>query len=131
MCGCSWQRGLNPPILWRPPPPHPILPTLPPFSNFVQPPPLLPPTPTLTALSVALFLWPNGWLHHNWCAILLNIMDPHVKPWYLSASGALMCILCNKVSSLVRSDTWFFGGTLIWYHIHTDTLRGQQTDTTI
>ena len=32
----------------------------PPFSNFVQPPPLLPPTPTPSTHSVVFFLWLNG-----------------------------------------------------------------------
>ena len=32
-----------------------------------------------------------------------------------------MCVLCNKASSLLRSDTWFFAGALIWYHTHKDT----------
>ena len=73
---------------------------LPPFSNFVQPlplpcqlqppppiqilfnltPSLSTPTPTPNALSLVLFLWLNGWLHHIWCATLLNdIMDLHIS----------------------------------------------------
>ena len=49
-----------PPILWRLPP---FLPT-----NFVQPHTptyLLPPTRLHTVLSVALFLWLNGWSRHT------------------------------------------------------------------
>ena len=77
----SWQRGPNPPNLWRPP----ILPTPPFFSSFVQPLPPFLSLPTLdpTALFVALFLvlfWLNGWSLHIWLAILLNdIMDIHIS----------------------------------------------------
>ena len=48
-----------------------------PFFKFCQPPPfLLPPTPTLPALSVVLFLWLDGWSRYIICTILLNdIMD--------------------------------------------------------
>ena len=72
----SWQRGVNPLILGRPPPPPSYIayPTLPaPFSRFCPPPTSLsPPTLISTVLSVFIFLWLSGWLHHIWCAILLN-----------------------------------------------------------
>ena len=90
-----WQRGPNPSyfmktlsvyIAWSP------------FSNFVQPPSLLPKTPTSTSYSVVLFLWLNGWSRHIWSAILLNgIMDVHMsslKTWW-------MCVLCNKALGFI------------------------------
>ena len=63
------------------------------FQILSNPPPSpLPPT-TLTALSVELLLWLNGWLCHIWCAILLNdILDLEVLsvgnlvlegPWHM------------------------------------------------
>ena len=49
---------------------------------------------------------------------------------YLSTRKTLMCVLCNKVSSLLRSDTsWFFTGTLIWYHTYTQTNTHTHTHT--
>ena len=77
----SWQRGPNPPNLWKTP--YIAYPSL--FSSFVQPPPPFLSLPTLdpTALFVALFLvlfWLNGWSLHIWVAILLNdIMDIHIS----------------------------------------------------
>ena len=75
----SWQRGPNPlyfvktllychPLFFKfcptPPPPLPLL---------------SPPSPTPTDLSVVVSSCLNGWLHHIWCAILLNvIMDLHM-----------------------------------------------------
>ena len=68
-----------------------ILP-LPPFSNFVQPSSLFPPTPTPTAHFVVLFLLLNGWLHNILWAILLNdITDVH-----MSSFRTLIHVLCNK-----------------------------------
>ena len=92
----SWHRGvLEPPILWRPPPP-PRLPN-PPFSNFVHPPSQLPLTPIPTANSVALFLWLSKWSPLLWCAILLNdIMDVHMP-----SLRTLMHVLGNKASSFI------------------------------
>ena len=54
----------------------------------------------------------------------------HIKPWYLSTRRTLMCVLCNKASSLLRSDTCDFLLALWWYHTHTNTqthstFRGQ------
>ena len=86
---------------------HPILPNSS-FSNFVHhlshplfhPPPLLPPS----ILSADMFLW---WSHHIWCAILLNDnTDLHIPGLgTLVPEKTLMCVLCNKASSLLRSDT--------------------------
>ena len=46
----------------------------------------------------------------------------HVKPWYLSTRRTLMCVLCNKVSSLLGSDTWYGFLLVLWFNItHTNT----------
>ena len=75
----------------------PILPNLL-FKILSNPPPsLLPPTPTPTGHYVVLFIWLNGWLHHTWCAILLNvIMDVHMSSLM---ALILMLALCNKASN--------------------------------
>ena len=93
--GLQLGRGvLTHPILWKLSPS--ILPD-PPFSNFVQPPSLLPPTPNSTSYSVVLFLWLNGWSRHIWSAILLNdIMDVH-----MSSLKTWMCVLCNKALGFI------------------------------
>ena len=111
----SWQRGANPTILWRTSSPS--------FSNFVHPPPTspLPPTPTPTVLSVVLFLWLNGY-HTTFDVLLFYLMIIWIYTCQASTWRTLMCVLCNKVSSLLRSDTmWFFTCTLIWYHTHMHT----------
>ena len=81
----------------------------------------IPPTPLLPVL----FLWLNGWSHQIWCAILFNHNNgsTHVKSWwYLSTRRTLMCVLCNKVSSLMRpGPCGFFTGTLIWHHTQANT----------
>ena len=74
-------------ILWRPP--YIVYPL---FFKF-YPTPLWSPTLNSTALSAVIFLCVKGWLHHIWCAILLNdIMDPQISnlgtsvpegPWYV------------------------------------------------
>ena len=77
-----------------------------------------------------LFLWPNRWLHHIRCAIFLNdVINPHmsVKLWYLSTRRTLMCVLCNKASRLLRSDTRDFL-LILWFdikHTHRDTQHTQ------
>ena len=40
----------------------------------------------------------------------------HAIPWYLSSRRNLLCVLCNKASSLLRSDTQCFLLTL-WFDI--------------
>ena len=40
----------------------------------------------------------------------------HVAPWYLSTRRTLMCVLCNKASSLLRSDTCGFL-LVLWFDI--------------
>ena len=65
----SWQRSANPAILLRPLSTPPLF-----FIILSTPAPtsLSPTTPNLTALSVVMFLWLNGWSRHIWCTILLN-----------------------------------------------------------
>ena len=57
----GWQKGVNPPISWRPQPPYIAYP---PFSKFCPTPSppisLSHPTPNPTVLSVVLLLWLNG-----------------------------------------------------------------------
>ena len=90
--------------------------------------------PTPTVLSVVLFLWLNGWSYHIWCAILLNDnMDLHMSLGTLVPEG-LWCVLCNKASSLLRSDTQCVYLLLLWFDItgkHTNTystLRGHYSE---
>ena len=78
----SWQRGTNSPILWRPL--LYCLPTLPSFQILSKPTPSphfpVASNPTLTVLSVILFLWLKGWSRHIRCATLLNDnMDLHMS----------------------------------------------------
>ena len=113
----SWERGPNPifyvtrtlPILPTPPPPPP---------RFAVPlklslPLLLspqPPTPLLFLLSCFF-----GWMGDQ--SVLLNDIADLLMS---SLRYDLRCVLCNKVSSLLRSDTCgFFAGTLIWHHTNT------------
>ena len=96
-----------------------MLPT-PPFWSFVQPTPLLQfsvnSNPTPNVLYVVLFLWLNRWSHHIWCAILRNDnMDLHMLAM-LTTKRALMCVLCNKASSLLRPDTYDFL-LVLWFDI--------------
>ena len=72
-------------------------------------------------LSFNLFLWQNGWSCNIWCAILVN-GSTHVEPWFLNARRTLMCVLCNKASSLLMSDTWCSFLLVLWFDItHTNT----------
>ena len=117
------QRGANLPILWRPSPLYCL--SLSPFSNFVQPPFLLlpslpchlqPPHPLFFLLSCffgrmgdhatfdVLFYLMIKWIYTS-CTISIHISIHHVKRCYLSTRMTLMCVLCNNVSSLLRSDT--------------------------
>ena len=73
----------GPPILWR--------------SPFIDYPFASNPT---TAHSVVLFLWLNGWSRHIWCATFLN----DIKNVQMLSFRTLVHVLCNKVSSLLRSE---------------------------
>ena len=109
----------------------PLLYCLPPFFQILfhpSPTYLSPPNATPTVFSVVLFLWLNGWSRHIWCAILLNDnMNLHISSLGTLVPKGPWCMLCNKASSLLRSDTCGFYSTPIWYHKHTNThntLRG-------
>ena len=66
-----------------------------------------------TAHSVVLFLWLNGRLRHISYATFLNdIMDVQMLSFKI-----LMHVLCNKVSSLLRSDTWCSFLLVLWFDI--------------
>ena len=69
------KKGPNPYFMKTPYITYPLFQIL---SNL--PPSLSSPTPTLTALSVVLFLWLNWWSHHIYCATLFNdVMDLHMS----------------------------------------------------
>ena len=73
---------------------------------------------TSTPLSVALFLWFNGWLYHIWCFFTSYYGSTHVDIWYLSTRRTL-CVIFNKVSNLLWSDIMrYFASTLTRYHTH-------------
>ena len=93
----------------------------------------LPPTATPTALSVVLFLWPNGWLCHIWCATLSNgTMDSHMSNIGTSVPEGPWC----KFYATRHRVYWGLTHMIFcWYsdlishtqtHTHTEsTLRGQ------
>ena len=117
----SWQK------LWSYGDP-PILPTPSPFSNFVQP-PLSPPAPTPTALSIVLFLWLNGWLRHIWCAILLNdIIGPHMSNLGTSVPEGPWCVFYATRRQVYWGLTRDFL-LVLWFDIiqtHTHTQHTQE-----
>ena len=119
-------RGVLTPYLMK----SPLYCHPPPFFKFCQPPPfLLPPTPTLPALSVVLFLWLDGWSRYITCTILLNdIMDLQMPSVGTLVPEGPWCVLCNKTSSLPSWHImWLFAGTVIWYHTpHTKTHKDTQ-----
>ena len=110
----SLQRGANPSYFIK----TPYIASSPLFKFCPTPPPLpcQPPTPTLSVLSVVLFLWLNGWSRHIWFAITLVLEGP----W---------CVFYATRRQVYRGLTHnVFTGTLIWYHTHKNThstLRGQ------
>lgn len=107
----SWQRVPNPPNLWRP-----LYVAYLPFSSFVQ---TLPPPPPLTSLQP----------QYSFCCLdslteYLYYGSTHVKTWSLSTRRNLLYVLCNKVSSLLRSDTWYGFQLVLWFDViqtHKDT----------
>ena len=118
-----------PPILWRLPP---LLPT-----NFVQPHTptyLLPPTRLHTVLSVALFLWLNGWSRHIWCAILLNDNMDLLQMSNLGTLNQKDLDVCLMQQGLKFPEVWhimvFFTCSLIWYHARTYTHTTPHTEHT-
>ena len=74
------------------------------------------PPPSLNYSPLLLFLLQCflDWIGYctTWCFILLNdIMDLHMWMWSLGIRRTLRCVLGNKLSNLLRSDTW--GGFLL------------------
>ena len=67
------------------------------------------PTPTLPLLPIVCNLHP----HYSFCClvslaewmIVPNYGSTHIVPWYLSTRRILLCVLCNKASSLLKSNT--------------------------
>ena len=112
-CNHSSQRGPSPspplpPILW--------------ISPFIDYPFASNPT---TAHSVVLFLWLNGWSRDIWCASFLNdVMDVQ-----MSSFRTLMHVLCHKVSSLLRPDTWCGFLLVLWFD-NTHTTKHKHTQHT-
>ena len=92
---------------------------------------LLPLTPTLTALSVVLFVWLNGWLHHIWCAILLNdITNLHMPNLgTLVPQGPWCAFYVTRRQVYWGLKPVFFSGTLIWCHTHINTHKQTQRHT--
>ena len=67
---------------------------------------LTPPPPTLSVLSVVLFLWLNGWLHHIWFAIFLNDnMDLHMTNLGTLVSEWPWCVF-YAIGTLVSEGPW-------------------------
>ena len=118
----SWQKGVNPTIMWRPP-------------YIAYPPPLFPilSNSTPTALPVVLFLWLNEWSCHIRCTILLNDnMDLHMSSLGTAVPEGPWCVFFATRHQVYWGMTHhvFFTCTLIWYHTHKhtnthSTLRGQ------
>ena len=95
---------------------------LPPFQTLSTPPPCphKPPIPLLFLLSC--FFEQMG--DHTTFDVLLCLMILRIH-----ICQTLMCVLCNKASSLLRSDLWFFASALdLMSHRQThshSTFRGQ------
>ena len=116
----SWQRGTNPPTLWRPhlyclPPPFfQILSTLTPTPTTS----LSPAIPATTVFSVVLFLWLNEWLCHIWCAVFINYnMDVHMLSLGTLVQEGPWCVF-YATRHQVYTELWhmcFFTGTLIYF----------------
>ena len=109
-------------MLWRLPPP--ILPT--PLFQILSNSPLSLPTPTPIALSVVLFL---DWMGDH------TMGEHYFVSWYyrsthlwihLSTRRTLMCVLCNKASSLLRSSTCDFL-LVLWFDITHTQIQTQHT----
>ena len=85
-----------------------------PHPPYCQLPCYLQPPPPLFFLLSCFFSWVS---HHIWCAILLNDINLHMSS--LSTRRTLMCVLCNKTSSLLRSDTCSLGQMHLISHTQT------------
>ena len=107
----SWQRVPNTPYLMK----IPYITYTPLFLILTNPLPNLHPT----ALFVNLFLSIVDRATFDVLFYSKILGSTHVKPWYNSTRKILLCVLCNKVSSLSRSDIFgFYTSTLIWYFTH-------------
>ena len=87
-----------------------------------------------TFLSVVLSHWPNGWSRHVWCAILLN----GNRDLHMSSFGTLVpewprCVFYATKQGVKVPEVWhimwFFTGTQILYHTHTQTHTQTHTHT--
>ena len=120
----SWQRGANPPILWRP-----TLYCLPPLFQILS---NHPPPPT--APSVDLFLWLNGQSCYIWCVILFNdYMDLHMSSLGTLVPEEPSCVFyatrCQVYWGLTHYIVFYWYSDLISHtHKNTNTnttLKGQ------
>ena len=105
-------------------------PTLPnqPFSNFVQSsfPVASNPHPQCSFCLVSLV----EWVIVPHLIYIFNIMDLHMLSLGTLYQKDLDCVLCNKASSLLRSDTWCGFLLVFWFdithtHTHIDTQHTQ------
>ena len=77
-------------------------------------------TPAPTVLSIALFLWLNGWSRHNWCTILPNDnMDLYMssfgtlvpeEPWYVLYARGVKFTEIWHIRGPLRGHTGAFRG---------------------
>ena len=115
----SWQ-GVPNPLLHKDPP---IMPTPTP-TLFKVCPISLPQSP-----SPQLFLMPFffGWICYRTTfdvLFYLTILWIYILCLYVSTRRTLLCVLCNKASSLLRSDTIYVFLLAVWFDItHTKTLH--------
>ena len=59
--------------------------------------------------------------------VLFYLMILWIKPWYFSTRRTLVCVLCNNITSLLRSVTCgLFVCNLIGYHTHSHTNKDTQ-----
>ena len=121
----SWQRGPNPPILWRPPPPQ-LLYYLPlPFPNFVQPPLLwcLQFPPPLLILLSCFFGWMGD---HTTFDVLFYLM---ISWMYTCRALGPWCVFyatrCQYYWGLTHNVVFCWYSDLI-SHKHTHKLKDKQ-----
>ena len=100
------DRGILIPLFYEDSLP-PILSTL--FFQILSKSPYLscclqPPTPQLFLLS-CFFGWMGDRATFDVLFYLMILWYTHARSWYFSTRRALMCVLCNNVSSLLRFDT--------------------------
>ena len=81
----------------------------------------------LLNLQSLLFLLPDfsEWIGDH---ISFNMCFAHLESCYFSTRRTLLCVLCNKVSSLLRSDTYCSLLLVLWFDMtqtHEDTYHSQ------